>query len=804
MSRQNALTVLGFLAFLSASCVKQVAVTAGSVTPGPATGTISSTGAVTVRIDPANGGVVATTGITSRNPLFSRAELVVPPGALSVAVDVSVFEATPVVNSSTAALLEITGAVAIGPSVALSASNEGALVAPLTLSLPYWDPAQLAPGYDLAVIGMYRTGNKFVAETFVGDELAFDQTGVVKVRISRFGAYQVARVSGTVSKKSADSNVGFMPQSEAEESGAAAYSAFLVATTEELPVCDATRVSHLFYVLSSRSFRVCNGSTWTVVDLSPPSPPVANENLFAGPATTSTLTVSGRQVSRLTTQFYSAPGGALVRTCYRDSLTSAITNGNKGEIQNDGEAGCPKGGSWFFWCDSGYVLQGTSCVAASSAPVCSQANPSACTTLTQCKGVSQYWDGNTCRESCPAGKQDFSRGCEVPTPCTANQRNVDNQCVSISWQEKTGDLCGTYNLPVKVKSGTHTVLCDVTFAKELFIEPGTTIEFEGNYGFVANRTTYAVGTSAQPITLRKSGSNPDGYWGQLQIGNIFRAFISYPSEATYNSGYSIIGNDFVGNYLGGTNLSYVSISDSTCANNSRFEGFANQTSIVCAGNSSDLTLGAGYIKNSSFSSVQISCNPFWGEMVFEASSWTGDSFSMYNSNFTESYVLRSNLTGSGVVNVLGGVVAFSHISTSWLNLAPSSYALGNFVEGVAPPADSGYRVTDNSATAVSSRTAVFAMAVNLGTTGASITGTVNHPFNAYAWVFDKDGWVTDPVVNWSSSYGPQGAPVSGPSGTGAVVSLTPTVPEVHNVRIDSIVGRTDLMGKRSVIATINP
>lgn len=363
------LVLLSALLACSTSCMKKSANSGAAGTSSSDPTVDETSGKKIFKMDPAKGGTLSASGINSKDPNFSKSTVAIPPGALSIPVDVALFESTPIVNTTTQASLGVSGAAPAGPAVAIIPSASVAITGSLVISLPYTQSMSLTGDSQFVVFGMYQNGSKFDVETFVGDELTFDASGIIKINIKRFGAFQVARVAAAIPKKTAESTTGFTSQKEAESSGAANYMAFYVANASEMPACDATRVSHLYYVLATKQFQACNGSSWSVLDMSPPKVVLVSD-LFANPSESSEETVNNQRRMRTTTTYSAVRGGPIVRSCFTEFWTTPAPGGNGSiiETQNGGDAQCSVGGSKYIACDEGFKPTATGCVGSKPAP----------------------------------------------------------------------------------------------------------------------------------------------------------------------------------------------------------------------------------------------------------------------------------------------------------------------------------------------------------------------------------------------------------------------------------------------------
>lgn len=367
---RNLLNLLGISLFatvslVSVGCLKKASNSAVDSAESTDPVIDPASGKKVFKVDPTTGGTLSATGISSNDPNFSKATIVIPPGALSIPVDVSLFEATPIVNPETQSALGISGATPAGPAVAILPSSNVTITGSFQISIPY-SPTGLTlnTGPQYVVFGIYPTGDKFEVETFVGSELIPDSsTGVIKISIKRFGAFQVARVESQIPKiPPTETAVGFSSQKEAAN-GSLTYTTFYITTPSNLPKCDHTRISHLYYVLSEKEFQVCNGSSWNVVDLMPP-PVTPVSDLFANAPQSSSVMIGNHKGTRTTTTYSKVPGGTPVRECHTD-LWAIPTQDKNGSIVETKDSGvlCSNGGSKFVVCNQGYKPEGVGCIA---------------------------------------------------------------------------------------------------------------------------------------------------------------------------------------------------------------------------------------------------------------------------------------------------------------------------------------------------------------------------------------------------------------------------------------------------------
>jgi hypothetical protein len=192
----------------------------------------------------------------------------IPAGALAIDTEISVTESTAVANPTTFSELGISTGVAAGPAIAVEARDMDALTGSLQISLPYQATSLLLADdqVQFAVVGVYRKYGKMFAETYVGSELSLgDKT--IDVSVRNFGSFQAIRVRENLAKQSVETTTSYVSRAQAKAAGADGYTAFLVQNTSNLPSCDATRISHLYYVINASSFYTCDGSAWTPINI---------------------------------------------------------------------------------------------------------------------------------------------------------------------------------------------------------------------------------------------------------------------------------------------------------------------------------------------------------------------------------------------------------------------------------------------------------------------------------------------------------------------------------------------------------
>jgi hypothetical protein len=434
----------------------------------------SSTGIMTYKISAKDGGEIAPQSNAYTSDTFSQTKVTILPGALSGDAEISIFEATPIVNSIIASSLNLTTATAAGPTVAIEA-GESAINTYLEIEIPYAKNGSysLLQNEQFIVIGVIKNGDQFDAESFVGDELDIgDHT--IKLKIKKFGAYQVAKITEVPTKTTAKTSAGYASRAEAEQSGASQYQTYYALSDAQLPGCDATRVSQLFYIISSQSFKSCNGQDWVVILIQGPKgdkgdagskgDPGTNAAALPGQGTVFEDSDKGtcvevienmKTISRCSKKYYDAFGGKLVRTCYTDNWQeSAMANGVYNYSKSYGDSGCLLQTSRYSYCDMGYdkSADNNSCVSTCNAQnswscseaqcsaqgmtwesgnkggclgICSSSNYWACLTSNQCTGVGGIWEG-----ACRGCDQNNLSACTTQNLCEDNGLTWANaQCL---------------------------------------------------------------------------------------------------------------------------------------------------------------------------------------------------------------------------------------------------------------------------------------------------------------------------------------------------------------------------------------
>jgi hypothetical protein len=202
------------LSLVLASFIGLSSCTSGGGSSGSNGGTsgqpvIDASGKKIYTVDPATGATISANGIASSDPRFSNAAVVIPPGALSLPVDISIFQAQSLVSSSTASAVGSSNLTAAGPAVAILPSQAVSITNPLAISIPFSALTSLTGNKQIVVIAIYPGESKNRLETFVGDELDFGTAGVVKISITNFGAFQVVYSDIEVPKINAETEIEF-------------------------------------------------------------------------------------------------------------------------------------------------------------------------------------------------------------------------------------------------------------------------------------------------------------------------------------------------------------------------------------------------------------------------------------------------------------------------------------------------------------------------------------------------------------------------------------------------------------------
>lgn len=910
----------GLLAF-STSCMKKSANSGAAGTSSSDPTVDETSGKKIFKVDPAKGGTLSASGINSKDPNFSKSTVAIPPGALSIPVDIALFESTPIVNTSTQTSLGVSGAAPAGPSVAIIPSASVAITGSLVISLPYIQSMSLTGDSQFVVFGMYQNGSKFDVETFVGDELTFDASGVIKISIKRFGAFQVARVAAAIPKKTAESTTGFTSQKEAESSGAANYMSFYVASPNELPACDATRVSHLYYVLATKQFQACNGSSWSTLDMAPPKV-VLISDLFSSPEESTEETVNNQKRMRTTIKYSAVRGGPIVRSCFTEFWTTPAPGGNGSiiETQNGGDAQCSVGGSKYIACNEGFKPTATGCVGSKPAPdnynlvrhdmgsslimvdekprnrftfkyyetfeatgdpirtchadswstqiengaisfsqsggdpgcdkggsrsvscnpnfgvqngacvpICSTAHLNLCTTLDQCQGLSSTgqtainfgqdtnyyypfpgkWENGSCQTTCSDGKIATIRGCENPVTCNIDQKVVANQCVTIAWQQVTGDVLGNYSDPVKITPGVHKVLDNVQFNNVVKFEPGAILEFTGNFGISANSLVYALGIESQPVIFRgeKNSAEQSLTWKGFRLGT------------EYDSSRPVFS--VKGNYISGSKFSYFEVQDSACGSaltnqgsGSQLSAFSENIKITCANPDQWLAL-SGYFHSSEINQRYVEFRSDYSGSTNVVNNTSIGIDQNSSAAVRNTFILASTIKGNLGVNE-GSYVAFSDVNRVG-SISPSTMFFGNKIsaqeEWIQVPEPRGLEVIENSKEHISDATAVIAMTrdPDAASSPGVTSGLVGAPFKVYALVLNKNGIIDDSTVTWqTSSIGSTGSGSSSDS-SGNPLEWTPTSEGLYEITATSVTPNlegslpiTNLIGSPSIRTQIMP
>jgi hypothetical protein len=126
---------------------------------------------------------------------------------LSIPVDISMFQAQSLASSSVASAVGSSNLTAAGPAVAILPSQAVSITNPLAISIPFSALTSLTGDKQLVVIAIYPGEPKNELETFVGAELGERTSGVVKLSITRFGAFQVAYSDNVIEKLKVETEI---------------------------------------------------------------------------------------------------------------------------------------------------------------------------------------------------------------------------------------------------------------------------------------------------------------------------------------------------------------------------------------------------------------------------------------------------------------------------------------------------------------------------------------------------------------------------------------------------------------------
>ena len=178
---------------------------------------IDASGKKIYTVDPATGATLSASGIASSDPSFANAAVVIPPGALSIPVDISMFQAQSLASSSAASAVGSSNLTAAGPAVAILPSQAVSITNPLAISIPFSALTSLTGDKQIVVIAIYPGESKNELETFVGAELDLGSSGVVKLSVTRFGAFQVVYSDTVIEKIKVETEIKIEQETASQE-----------------------------------------------------------------------------------------------------------------------------------------------------------------------------------------------------------------------------------------------------------------------------------------------------------------------------------------------------------------------------------------------------------------------------------------------------------------------------------------------------------------------------------------------------------------------------------------------------------
>ncbi len=522
------------------------------------------------------------------------------------------------------------------------------------------------------------------------------------------------------------------------------------------------------------------------------------------------------------TEFYSIESGTEgipYKTCLSEVCQTKISNGIHFYSKSSG-TGCINLIIDDVYCDNEYVESNGNCVAPpycskynlsacdsttcslkgfywynnnchlspqSSVPVCSISNLSACVSQIDCESINRYWWDGSCHSTCPSDEVATTRGCEKPiTGCTELQKIVDNVCVEENFNEITGNICGTYQEIVLIKSGSHYVTCDTTFNAKVVVEPGAIFEFDDNWRIVFTKL-YAKGLNDNHIVFKVSSANPKGYWQSISI---------------YGSGG--LDYDLNEGFKSGTYLEYVDFENNFFDTNIMGGGTVNTSNTYLKNvdiKIDNIYLSNSYVANSKFniSRMNISDSLFLKNEVNLTSS---NYFDMYFSNSlivgntfqVESYsYIYIGLGGSqALFNDFGAITSFgcgsygnSNISQVIGNKISTSKGLENcYAEGNSDV------ISDDVAVIVKSDSYYYYLSRN-----------EKRVFSAY--VFDKNGPISEEKIVWKATYDVNGVTYDY-SGEwfGSNPEISFTLPETYELAVVSVNGYEKILGNKKITVNV--
>jgi len=415
------------------------------------------------------------------------------------------------------------------------------------------------------------------------------------------------------------------------------------------------------------------------------------------------------------------------------------------------------------------------------APVCHQIHLNLCTTLASCQAdtVGGAFDGTECKQQCSNDKVKTTRGCELMNFCTGLQKTVDNKCEDISFTVLSGNICGIYKNPMKIKTGTYVLTCPTTFEQAVTIEEGAEIQFDDAWTITFAKTLYAKGTAVNKIKFKNAPAVTKK--GKIDI----------QSNDDYNR--LAFGRDQ--KYRTGTYLSHVDFSD--LLDLTMYGGYYESISTDIG----RWSFGSAFLTNSkikvadSFSTSLSGNDLYWikneinisGQINVRTTPKRDDFSLLWGNTITASgfsvmvdyYIFGTILVAFNDIKVVGGVASYGS----------GMPFVGNKIEiTTGAPLSKDFTDLDNSATSISSKKAVFLRQSDSTLLEyRSIQETeLNKDFKLNALVIDKAGIVADTVKpKWSITYEVSGKTYTHSSGTSRDITFKPTMPEVYQIKIDA-------------------
>jgi hypothetical protein len=279
--------------------------------------------------------------------------------------------------------------------------------------------------------------------------------------------------------------------------GAGVKSIFISKTISQvsaLPSCDDTLEGQAYLILDTIDLKVCQSGNWTTINLKGAKGDTGNQGV-AGPmgpqgpngaaASPNTDAVDYDFIdytyqNNITTSNYYLNGNK-IRTCHsKTTSTFYLKNGSESSgymnnYLNWGDSGCYSVFQSTIGCYSGYKLANNICI------------------------------------------KDFESLGTMPT-CTFQQStNLNGTCSDLQFTDVSGNLCGVYDKPLRIKAGLHYVTCDVTFFHRIIIEPGAELRFDDAWEWFSSAGVQAIGSEGYPIKFTVSTNSPQNSWKTLSF-----------------------------------------------------------------------------------------------------------------------------------------------------------------------------------------------------------------------------------------------------------------------------------------------